>query len=320
MLALHLDGKIELKEVPQSLPGPGEVLIRVNLAGICGTDLEVLRGYHDFRGILGHEFVGVVAGPPDNPRLGRRVVGEINVACGRCDLCLQGLGRHCRERGVLGLKGKDGAFAHYLALPEANLHEVAPGVDDAAAVFTEPLAAALGVLQVAPPDHGDRVLVVGDGCLGLLISWVLALQGLEVHLAGHHPENLNLARPYGVLPFLEKDLPPGDYSMVVEASGAPGGLDLALARVRPRGLVVLKSTYLGAFPLDPARVVVPEVLLGGSRCGPFPPALRLLERGWVDPRPLISHTLPLVRGLEALELAGGPGVLKVLLDCGAEET
>ncbi len=316
MLALFFDRAPELKEVPLPIPSPGEVLIRVSLAGICGTDRQILKGYHGFRGIMGHEFVGVVAGPDDSPWLGQRVVGEINIGCGTCDRCREGLARHCRKRRVLGLKDHDGAFAPYLTLPAANLHLVPPEVPDVAAVFTEPLAAALRVTETVHLSPDDRVLVVGDGSLGLQTSWVLALSGAQVHLAGHHPEHLALARPYGVAAFLEPDLPAGDYQVVVEASGSPGGLELALSRVRPQGTVVLKSTYTGRFPLDPAALVVPEVRLVGSRCGPFPGALRLLARGWVDPRPLISRTFPLTQGVAALEWARRPGTLKVLLDCG----
>jgi alcohol dehydrogenase len=315
MLALYFDGDLKLQELPQPQPGPGEVLIQVHLAGVCRTDLEVLKGYHNFKGVLGHEFVGTVTGPAASPWRGRRVVGEINIACGDCDNCRRGLANHCRRRQVLGLSGCNGAFAHYLTLPEANLHEVPEGLPDQAAVFTEPLAAALQVLETAPVSPRDRVLVVGDGRLGLLAAWVLALTGAEVHLAGHHAAHLQLAAPYGVGAFLEDDLPPGDYDLVVEASGALGGLDLALARVRPRGTVVLKSTYAGRYPLDPAALVVPEVRLLGSRCGPFPAALRLLAQGRVDPRPLWARTFPLAQGPEALACARGAGVLKVLIDC-----
>ena len=318
MLALYFDGDLTLKELPQPEPQPGEVLIRVHLAGICRTDLEVLKGYHDFKGVPGHEFVGTVAGPHGSPWLGQRVVGEINVSCLQCDRCRRGLTNHCRRRQVLGLQDRDGAFAQYLLLPELNLHPVPPEMPDDVAVFTEPLAAALQVLETTPISPEDRVLVVGDGRLGLLISWVLALHGAEVHLAGHHPEHLQLAEPYGVLTFLAADLRPGDYDVVVEASGAPGGLDLALARVRPQGTVVLKSIYAGRYPLDPADLVVPEVRLMGSRCGPFPEALRLLSQGRVDPRPLIARSFPLGAGLEALAWARRAGALKVLLDCRGE--
>ena len=287
----------------------------MHLAGICGTDLQVLRGYHGFAGIMGHEFVGQVAAPEDSPWLGQRVVGEINLGCGACDLCRRGLAGHCRQRRVLGLKDRDGAFAHYLTLPAANLHAVPSEVPDVLAVFTEPLAAALRVLETVPVSPAARVLVVGDGPLGLQVSWVMALSGADVHLAGHHPENLALARPRGVEAFLAADLPAGDYDLVVEASGSPTGLELGLTRVRPRGTVVMKSTYAGRYPLDPAVLVVPEVSLVGCRCGPFAGALRLLRDGRVDPRPLIDRTFPLALGLEALAWAQRPGVLKVLLDC-----
>ena len=315
MLALSFDEQPRLQEVPRPVPGDGEVLVRVHLAGICRTDLEVLKGYHGFKGIMGHEFVGRVAGPEASPWLGRRVVGEITSGCGACDLCRRGLAGHCRQRRVLGLKDHDGAFAPYLTLPAANLHAVPPEVPDVFAVFTEPLAAALRVLETAPVSPAARVLVVGDGSLGLQISWVLALSGADVHLAGHHLEHLALARPRGVATFLSADLPAGDYDVVVEASGSPTGLELALARVRPRGTVVMKSTFVGRYPLDPAALVVPEVSLVGCRCGPFAAALRLLRDGRVDPRPLIHRTFPLSRGLEALAWAQRPGVLKVLIDC-----
>jgi alcohol dehydrogenase len=317
MLALHFDGnRLELKEQPQPRPKAAEVLIRVSLAGICGTDLQILRGYHGFRGIPGHEFVGEVVAPAASPWLGKRVVGDINISCGSCDYCLRGRPHHCRRRRVLGLRDWHGAFAQYVTLPAANLHEVPPEVPDEAAVFTEPLAAALGVMEAAPFNPEARVLVVGDGKLGLLISWILALNGAEVHLAGHHQERLDLANPYGVITFLAQDLPGGDYELVVEASGSPQGLALALTRVRPLGTVILKSTYTSRFSLDPAALVVPEVRLVGSRCGPFPPALRLLARGSVDPRSLITTRLPLSQGLEAVARAQQPGVLKVLLDMG----
>ena len=319
MLALHFGGQPVIKDRPQPEPGDGEVLVRVHLAGICGTDLQVLRGYHDFTGIMVHEFVGEVAGPEDSPWLGQRVVGEINIGCGACDQCRKGLARHCRQRRVVGLKDHNGAFAQYLTLPAANLHLVPPEVPCAGAVFTEPLAAALRVLETAPVSPEARVLAVGDGRLGILIAWVLALTAADVHLVGHHPEHLALVRCRGVTTYLAADLPEGDYDIVVEASGSPAGLELALSRVRPLGTVVVKSTYMGAYPLDPAILVVPEVRLVGSRCGPFPGALRLLRDGLVDPTPLIDRTFPLLQGLEALAWAQRPGVLKVLLDCQATD-
>jgi threonine dehydrogenase-like Zn-dependent dehydrogenase len=320
MLALYCgdERQVFLKELPRPEPKSGEVLIRVGLAGICGTDLHILQGYHGFQGVMGHEFVGVVAGPQSSSWLGQRVVGEINVSCGRCDLCRRGLPRHCRIRQVIGLKNRDGVFASYLTLPAANLVAVPSQVEDEAAVFTEPLAAAMAVMEAVSLAGKSPALVVGDGNLGLLIAWAMARSGIEVHLAGHHGAHLALAQPYGVTTFLEKDLPPGDYEVIVEASGSRSGLDLALARIRPRGTVVMKSTYADRYPLDPAALVVPEVRLVGSRCGSFGPALRMLARRWIDPRPLIHRRFPLSQGLEALAWAQGPGVLKVLLDCREE--
>jgi len=315
MLALYFDGQPEIKDLPRPEPDAGEVLVRVRLAGICGTDLQILKGYHNFRGILGHEFVGEVAGPEASPWLGQRVVGEINIGCGECSLCRRGLAKHCGTRRVLGIKKHDGAFAQYLTIPAANLHPVPSEVPDESAVFTEPLAAALRVVEAALISPEDRVLIIGDGPLGLQTSWALALNGAQVNLAGHHQDHLALARPYGVKTFLSQDLPPGDYQVVVEASGNPTGLKLALSRVQPLGTVILKSTYVERFSLDPANVVVPEVHLVGSRCGPFAPALRLLRQGWADPRPLIARTFPLSQALDALAWAQRPGVLKVLLDC-----
>lgn len=317
MRALYLDGQVSLGELPEPRPAAGEVLVKVRLAGVCRTDLEVLRGYRAFVGVPGHEFVGEAVGPSDSPWLGRRVAGEVNVACGACDRCLTGLARHCAARRVLGLSGLNGAFAEYLVLPAANLVSVPDDVPDQVAVFAEPLAAALAVTGAAPGPAGRRTLVIGDGVIGLLSSWVLALAGHEVHLAGHYPEHLALGEPYGVVGFLDRDLPPGEYDLVVEASGSPSGLELALARVKPQGTVVLKSTFQGSLHLHSALLVVPEVRLAGSRCGPMAAALRLLSRGFIGPRPLIAATFPLGEGLAALEQARQPGMLKVLLDCRA---
>jgi threonine dehydrogenase-like Zn-dependent dehydrogenase len=310
--ALYVDGRVSLKELPPPTPAADEVLIRVRLAGICRTDLEVLRGYQDFVGVPGHEFVGEAVGPAGSPWLGRRLVGEINVACGRCPRCAAGLARHCLTRRVLGLRGLNGSFAEYLVLPAANVLEVPPQVADEVAVFTEPLAAALAAPR-AVPEPARRALVVGDGVIGLLTSWVLALGGAEVHLAGHYREHLDLGGRYGVRGYLDTELPAGEYDLVVEASGSPAGLQLALVRVRPQGTVVLKSTFQGEWAISPTLLVVPEVRLVGSRCGPLDAALRLLAHGVIDPRPLITGTMPLSQGPAALKRAGQPGALKVLL-------
>ncbi len=314
MRALWLeDGKVEVREVPTPEPHDGEALVRVRLAGICGTDLELIKGYYPFRGILGHEFVGEVVKAPEPRWVGRRVVGEINVACGTCDLCRQGLRRHCRNRTVLGILGKDGAFATYLTLPLENLHAVPEGVPDEVAVFTEPLAAALEVLEQVwvQPDH--RVLVVGAGRLGQLIARVLALTGAQVDVVVRREKQRALLAGLHVGLLAPDEIPQGVYDVAVEATGNPAGFELARRALRPRGALVLKSTYAGRAALDLSRVVVDEQRLVGSRCGPFGAALRVWQRGLIDPQPLIEAVYPLERALEALEHAARPGVFKVLL-------
>lgn len=302
----------------QDLPVPavaeGEALVKVRLAGVCATDLQLLRGYYPFCGIPGHEFVGEVAAAPGQPSwLGRRVCGEINIGCGVCPDCRQGLAMHCRERQALGIKGRDGAFAEYLRLPLANLHAVPDSVADECAVFCEPLAAALAILQAVHLCPCDAVLIVGAGRLGQLIARVLRLLGCRLALVVRHEQQRRLAEAVGVACLAEDEVPPQEFAVAVEASGAPGGLQLARRAVRPRGTVVLKSTFHGDTPLNLSPLVVDEVRLVGSRCGPFAPALRLLEQGLVDPRPLIDAVLPLAQGVDALAQAARPGALKVLL-------
>lgn len=318
MRALYFDGQLQMRDLPRPEPGPGEALVRVRLAGICRTDLEVLKGYHGFRGIPGHEFVGVVEGPPSSPFLGQRVVGEINIGgCGECDHCFWVSKRHCQHRRVLGLLGKDGAFAEYLTLPESNLHLVPEELPDEAAVFTEPLAAALAAEELLEGLIPAPILVIGDGPLGLLISFVFGLQGFPTILVGHHPEHLQLAAAYGVETFLEAELPAREFGVVVEASGSPSGLELALARVHPQGLVIVKSIYAGKAPLSLTDLVVKEVKLVGSRCGPFGRALAFLTKGGLDPRPLIAGIFPFSEALTAISRAQGRGTLKILLDLSA---
>lgn len=297
-------------------PGPGEALIRVRLAAICNTDLELVRGYRQYRGVLGHEFVGKVQSCSDtgitgeaDEWIGHRVVGEINVGCGECTLCRQGIPSQCREREAVGILDRDGAFADYLVLPLKNLHRVPGHMPDEVAVFTELLAAALQTLSLVHIRPQDRVGVVGDGKLGLLVAQVLATACPDVTLVGHHPEKLALAAGWGIRP----GPPTRELDLVVECSGSPGGLMSALDLVRPRGTVVLKSTYHQFAEINLSQVVVDEIRLVGSRCGPFPPALRLLESGRVDVGSLIEATYPLAEGLAAMAHAGRPGALKVLL-------
>jgi len=315
MRALHFDGATLrcVDDHPEPAAGPGEAIVRVRLAGVCSTDLQILAGYMGFTGVPGHEFVGEVVDGP-GALTGRRVVGEINYACGQCPTCRQGLGRHCPHRRVMGILGADGAFAQYLAVPVVNLHPVPDGVADEAAVFTEPLAAAFSVLEQVPLGTGDDVTVLGDGKLGLLCAQVLAATGADVTLVGKHADNLALVAPAGIATTLLGDWTPGGAAgCVVEATGSPAGLALAAAAVRPRGTLVLKSTVAGEHHLSLAPLVINEITVVGSRCGLFPPALDALTAGTVEVTPLIDTTFALADGLEALGHAARPGVRKVLI-------
>jgi len=312
------DGRLRVGEVAEP-HADGEAVVRVTLSGICNTDLEIARGYAGFQGTIGHEFVGVVESAPAAPDLvGRRVVGEINAGCGRCELCRAGDPRHCPGRTVLGIVGRDGAHAERLRLPAVNLTPVPDEIEDERAVFTEPLAAACGITERAKIGEGARVAVIGDGKLGLLCAQALraTTAARAVVLIGKHRGKLDIARRRGVETFLLdqlSDAKPPAFDVVVEASGAPSGFDLALSLVRPRGTLVLKSTFHGETRFDSARVVVQEISVVGSRCGRFRPALELLRARAVDVESLVSETHPLSDGLRAMERAAVPGVLKVLL-------
>ncbi len=308
------DGYLRFRQdLPEPRPGPNEALVRVRLAGICGTDLELVRGYYPFRGIPGHEFVGEVVEAADPHWVGRRVVGEINVVCHTCDMCQRGFPRHCRNRTVVGILGRDGAFAEYLTLPLENLHPVPDHVTDEQAVFTEPLAAALEILEQVHIRPTDKVLLIGAGRLGQLIARVVRLTGAEIHVVVRRERAARPLRMLGIPTLSTDDLPEGVWDVAIEATGNPEGLALARRALRPRGTLVLKSTYAGHGTLDFSRIVVDEQTLVGSRCGPFPPALRLLSLGLVDPRDLIDGVYPLEQAEAAFAHAARPGVLKVLL-------
>jgi threonine dehydrogenase-like Zn-dependent dehydrogenase len=297
-------------------PPPGEALVRVSLAGICNTDLELVRGYYPFTGVPGHEFVGQVEQAAQAPEwVGRRVVGEISAACGACPTCLAGMRSHCERRSVLGIVKRDGAFAQYLALPTANLHPVPDSLSDELAVFTEPLAAALEVQEQVRVTPDDRVLVIGAGKLGHLVAQTLAATGCKLQVVGRSPRPLALLAARKIATTTAEALVPRRADIVVECTGRPEGLELARQAVRPRGTVVLKSTYHGPASIDLSRFVVDEITLVGSRCGPFAPAVELLASGSVDPRPLIEKRYPLADSLAAFEHAARPGALKILVDC-----
>lgn len=313
MQALWLeDNKLDLREIPEPAR-PGEALIRIRKAGICGTDLGLVKGYYPYTGILGHEFVGEVTSAADQSWIGKRVVGDINVACEKCEQCLDGRLTHCENRTVLGIIHRDGTFAEYVNLPLANLHPVPDSVPDEMAVFTEPLAAALEIQQQVHIQPSDRVLVIGAGRLGQLISYTLALIGCDLHVVARHDNQKKLLSEQGIKLILEKDVQPWRWDIVVEATGSPDGFSLARRAIRPRGNLVLKSTYKGDISVNFSSIVVDEVNIVGSRCGPFEPALRLMAQGQIDPRVLISADFGLTDALEAFSQATQSDVMKVLI-------
>ncbi|HOT93556.1 MAG TPA: alcohol dehydrogenase catalytic domain-containing protein [Anaerolineae bacterium] len=322
MRALVLDQDWHfVEDYPIPEPPPGEALIRVHVAGICNTDLELARGYLHFHGVAGHEFVGVVeAAPGAEAWEGRRVVGDINAACGVCATCRAGRPTHCPHRTTLGIEGRDGAFADYLTLPVRNLYAVPDTLPDEFAVFTEPLAAACEILEQVHIHPTDRVIVLGDGKLGLLCAQVLALTGCDLTVIGRHSEKLDILAHLGITTLhiprgttAEPAEIMGTADVVVEATGHPDGYITARKLLRPRGTLILKSTYHRTMETDLSRIVVDEIRLVGSRCGPFAPALRLLERGLVNVGSLIQARYPFAEILAALHHAEHPGTLKVLV-------
>ncbi|MEA5549952.1 alcohol dehydrogenase catalytic domain-containing protein [Anabaena cylindrica UHCC 0172] len=300
-------------DIPMPKPPEGEALVRVLCAGICNTDLELLRGYYPYTGIIGHEFVGVVEQGADD-LINKRVVGEINAVCGYCRFCRRGQPTHCENRTVLGIVNRNGAFAEYLSLPVKNLHPVPENVSTEAATFTEPIAAALEIQQQVQLCKDDRVLVVGDGKLGQLIAQTLALTGCELLVVGRHQDKLVNLAARGIKTGLADTVTDRYFDISVDCTGNPEGFAIARRALRPRGTLVLKSTYAGNLSLDASSLVVDEITLIGSRCGPFTPALELLATKQVDVEPLINAYYPLSEGLAAIEKAQTKGVLKVLLE------
>ncbi|HOC91958.1 MAG TPA: alcohol dehydrogenase catalytic domain-containing protein [bacterium] len=315
MKALRFNaGELEIRDVPAPVPGSGEALIKVSTAGICNTDVEILKGYMKFNGVPGHEFVGVVESSPNKKQIGKRVVGEINCACGECCWCNAGMERHCFQRDVLGILKRNGAFAEYLTLPAGNLRIVPDSLPDEKAVFVEPLAACFEIVgQVEfPPDA--LVCVIGDGKLGLLAARVLRDKAFNLTLIGKHERNMAIAsKKFKVEAITEDSIGDEQYDIVVECSGKPSGLELATRLVRPRGRIVLKSTYHEKPSIDVSLWVVNEITIVGSRCGPFDPALEALASGEINPSPLIDGIFPFNQIAEAFEAAQKPGSLKFLV-------
>jgi threonine dehydrogenase-like Zn-dependent dehydrogenase len=313
MNALWLENnKIDLRDVAAPRK-PEEALIKIRKAGICSTDLELVKGYYPYTGILGHEFVGVVVEADDASWIGQRVVGEINVVCNQCQQCLNGRSTHCENRTVLGIVNRGGTFAEFTQLPIANLHRVPDSVPDEMAVFTEPVAAALEIQQQIQIKPTDRVLLVGAGRLGQLIAQTLAPTGCDLRVVARHAHQQHLLQARGIRIIDEEEIQAWRWDVVVEATGSPSGFELARKALRPRGTLVMKSTYKGDMSVNFSSIVVDEIQIVGSRCGPFEPALRLLESRQVDPTVLIADEFKLQDGLKAFERAAETGVLKVLL-------
>jgi threonine dehydrogenase-like Zn-dependent dehydrogenase len=307
-------GGLELREdYPKPEVRPGEVMLRVLKAGICTTDLELVKGYAGFQGVLGHEFVGLVEEGSPSEWLGRRVVGTINLGCGGCPECLGSGPEHCPQRTVLGIAGKDGAFAEFVTLPATNLLPVPEALSDDEAVFVEPLAAALRIREQISVRPSERAVVVGPGRLGLLVAQVLAQAGTRTLVLGRRQDSLDLPHQLGLEVGLVADAPGDRFDLVVEATGNQEGLAEALRLVRPRGVLVMKSTFHGAAAVDLTKVVVGEIRVVGSRCGPFEPALELLDQRAVKVKPLIDGEYPLSEGIAGMEHAAASGVRKILL-------
>ncbi len=316
MKALRIEeGGLKLADI--SLPErEDEALVRVVKSGICNTDLEIVRGYAGFQGTIGHEFVGVVEEASDKPELvGKRVVGEINVGCETCDWCKAHDARHCSNRTVLGIVNRDGCHAEFLTLPTRNLLEVPDSISDDDAIFAEPLAAAYGITEQLAFDRHMKIAVIGDGKLGILCAWSLGLKSERLFLIGKHKSKLEAAEKGNVEGVALEDAGKLDrsFDVVVEASGSESGFETALDLLKPRGKLVLKSTFQGKPKWEAWRVVVDEITIIGSRCGIFSPALDLLEKGEFDVTSLITEEFGIKDGVEAINAAGAKGAMKIVL-------
>jgi len=313
MRALLLDRQLTVRDdYPDPAPAPGESIVRVRMAGICGTDLELARGYMSYRGVPGHEFVGEVVDTKTPALAGRRVVGEINAACGRCPFCLDGLRRHCPNRTVLGIVGRDGAFAEFLRLPDENLIALPDSISDELGVFVEPVAAIYEIFDQTKLRRDYKIAVLGDGRLGALAAIVLHAADYAPMLAGHHRDKLDRLAALGLEVKLEDQLD-SSFDVVIDCTGNSAGLDRALALVRPRGTVILKSTAAAGASLNLTQAVVNEITIVGSRCGRFAPEIAALSSGKIDPGPLVSSVFPLDDAAAAFAAAGRSPNFKVLL-------
>lgn len=313
MKAVTFDKSISLTEIPKPARKEGESLIKVLLAGICNTDLEITRGYMGYNGVLGHEFIGIVEDSETHSLINKRVVSEINIGCGHCEYCMRGLQRHCSNRSVIGIANRQGAFAQYISLPDNNLFVVPETVPDKHAVFVEPLAAALEILEQVKINPTSQIAIVGDGKLALLILQVIQLTGNTCYVFGKHKEKLDIAAQLGGIAFFAKKGSNEKFDFVVEASGKKEGFDFALNITKPRGTIILKSTYQSKTSLNFAKIVIDEINIIGSRCGPFEPAISLLEKKFVQIEPLVSKIFPFKNSVNAFAFAQKNN-LKVLID------
>lgn len=310
------NGDIRFKRQPKPKRKSGEALIRVSLAGICNTDMEISRGYMDYSGILGHEFTGRVVECDDEKLLNKRVVGEINSGCGKCEYCLTGLERHCPHRDVLGIVDRPGCMADYLVLPEQNLHIIPDSVSNRQAVFTEPLAAACEISEQVHIRPDQKVLVIGDGKLAQLIARFLHAMHLDVLVAGKHQFKMDLLNKNGIHTIEASELSDQKFDFVVEASGSAQGFLSALQNTKPRGTIILKSTVAQGSEINLAPLVINEINVVGSRCGLFQPALRILQNGRVNTEDLITAIFPAEKSEEAFQTAADRSALKVIIDFG----
>ncbi|MCX8023059.1 MAG: alcohol dehydrogenase catalytic domain-containing protein [Syntrophorhabdaceae bacterium] len=318
MKAIIFDGKLRyVKDYPVPQMGEDEALVRVRCAGICNTDLEITKGYLGFQGVLGHEFVGTVEATSNQRKdlIGKRVVGEINFGCGRCKYCASQLKRHCPSRKTLGINGKDGAFAEYVTVPVDSLHVIPDNLTDEEAVFVEPLAATFEILEQIHIKPAQKTLILGDGKLGILIALTLRLIHADVTLLGKHDEKLKIPKEKGVRAVTLKSIDiRKEYDIVVEATGSPYGFELAMEFVKPRGIIILKTTVAPDISMNLAPIVIDEVTIVGSRCGPFLPAISALSMGDIDVKPLITAVYRAEKALEAFDKALSKESLKVILD------
>jgi len=310
MKAIFYDKILKLKNIPKPVIKKGESLIKILLAGICQTDIEITKGYMNFKGVIGHEFVGIVE---DGKLKSKKVVGEINVGCGVCDFCKKGLSRHCINRSVLGIYKKDGAFAQYITLPDPNIYPVPDNISDLEAVFTEPVAAALEILEQVKITPDSRTAVVGDGKIGQIVAQVIKLTGGYIKVYGKNKEKLELLGKLNINTDILLGNTKNKYDFVVECSGNPEGFETALNLVKPRGKIILKSTFAVPLKLATSKVVVDEITIIGSRCGRFQPALRLLKNKLIKVDYLVSKVFPIDQYVEAFKYAKRKDSIKVLL-------